>query len=305
MKAEIQVTCDRELSGAPDWVHLVPAGTSKARDGRRFVVTDPQALVRVFEAQALDLAIDYEHQLDRPEARNSGPVPAAGWIKELAARADGIWGRVEWTKRAKELIGNREYRYLSPSMIRDKNTGRVLKINGAGLVHRPALHLTALASQEDTMADETTLLERLAALLGISIDDGEDAILDAFEKRLKEGGKPDPAKYVPIEAVEDMMKDRATEKTALKSERVATKVEKAFQEGYLTPAMRSWATELCSVDEASFDAFLSRANPAYAALTTELCAGTPPGYKPQDLVASDEVNSICSQLGLKPDQLHS
>lgn len=305
MNAQIQVTCDRELTDAPEWVHLVPAGTSKARDGRRFVVSDPQALVRTFAAQELDLAIDYEHQLDRPEARNSGPVPVAGWIKELAARADGIWGRVEWTKRAKELIGNREYRFLSPSMLCDKNTGRVLKINGAGLVHRPALHLTALASQEDTMADDTTLLERLAALLGMSIEDGEDAILDAFEKRLEDGGKPDPAKYVPIEAVEDMMKDRASEKGALKSERVATKVEKAFQEGYLTPAMRAWATELCSADEDSFDAFLSRAIPAYADLTTELCVGRPPGYKPQGSIASDEVNSICSQLGLTPDQLHS
>lgn len=261
--------------------------------------------MRVFEDQELDLAIDYEHQLDRPEARNSGPVLAAGWIKELAARDDGIWGRVEWTARATELIGNREYRYLSPSMLCDKNTGRVLKINGAGLVHRPALHLTALANQEATMADETTLLERLAALLGMSIDDGEDAILDAFEKRLKEGGKPDPAKYVPIEAVEDMMKDRVSEKNTVKSERVAAKVEKAFQDGYLTPAMRGWATELCTVDEASFDGFLKRSTAPYAHLSKELCSGRPPALDMPVNASSAEVNSICNQLGLTPNRLLS
>jgi phage I-like protein len=303
MAGEIQITCDRELTGAPEWVHLVPAGRTTARDGRTFNVSDATAIVGVFQEQQLDLAIDYEHQNDRPDARRSGPVPAAGWIKELAARADGIWGRVEWTKRAKELIANREYRYLSPSLLCDKDTRRVMKINGAGLVHRPALHLTALASQEHTMPNDTSLLERIAALLGMSLEDCEDAILDAFETRLKEGGKPDPAKYVPIEAVEDMMKDRAIEKEGVKSARVASKVEKAFQEGYLTPAMRTWATELCSGDEASFDAFIARSSPSYAHMTKELCGGRPPVRDDFDIDVDSEVVRVAKQLGITPEQL--
>ncbi|MCK0150425.1 phage protease [Marivita sp. S6314] len=303
MSKTVSVTCDRELDGAPKWVHLLPAGHTKARDGRDFTVDDPLRLVKLFEQEKLDLAIDYEHQNDRPEARASGPVPAAGWIRELASRADGIWGRVDWTARARELIGHREYRYLSPSMLCEEHTGRVLKIKGAGLVHRPALHLTALASQEDTMADDTTLLERLAALLGMSIEDGEEAILDAFEKRLKEGAKPDPSKYVPIEAVEDLMKTRSNENETVKRDRIKQKVETACQKGYITPAMRDWATELCTLDEAQFDTFISKSAPAYGYLMTELCDGQPPHNSDFDIDIDSTVTRVAEQLGITPEQL--
>jgi len=45
------------------------------------------------------------------------------------------------------MIGAREYRFLSPSLCVEKGTGRVVKPKGAGLVHNPALHITALASE--------------------------------------------------------------------------------------------------------------------------------------------------------------
>ena len=303
MSATFHATFDNALKDAPEWAHLVPNGKVKARDGRVFDVTDSEQIIAVFEAQDVDLAIDYEHQNDRPEARLSGPVPVAGWIKELAARADGIWGRVEWTTRAKELIGNREYRYLSPSLLCEETTGRVLKIKGAGLVHRPALHLTALASQEDQMAEDSTLLSRLATLLDMSVEDGEDAILTAFEKRLTEGVKPDPSKYVPIEALEDLMKQRSSENDAVKMDRVKTKVDTACEQGFITPGMRDWATELCTADEARFDAFLQKSTPAYAYLTTELCNGQPPHNAGFDIDVEAEVTRVCEQLGITREQL--
>ena len=91
-------TCDRAFApggGAPEWVHLLPDGHMKGRDGREFELADPGALVLAFQSGGIDLPIDYEHQNDKPEARLSGPVPAAGWIKELRAAEGGLWGRVE------------------------------------------------------------------------------------------------------------------------------------------------------------------------------------------------------------------
>ena len=69
----------------------------------------------------------------KPEAKLSGPVPAAGWIKDLKAEPSGIWGRVEWTATARELIRNREYRYLSPSFLFHPKTQAIMKLKGAGL----------------------------------------------------------------------------------------------------------------------------------------------------------------------------
>jgi len=71
---------------------------------------DPAALVLAFQSGGVDLPVDFGHQNDNPDARLKGPVPAAGWIKELRADA-GLWGRVASTATAAEMIGNRAYRY--------------------------------------------------------------------------------------------------------------------------------------------------------------------------------------------------
>mgnify|MGYP003631834725 FL=1 len=149
--------CDAALpkdGEAPEWVHLLPNGHMTARDGRQFDLGDPAAVILAFETHGADLPIDYEHQVDRPEATLKGPVPAAGWIKALAANASGLWGQVEWTATARDLIRRKEYRYLSPSFLHNM-AGQIMKLKGAGLVHRPPLHLKALASEEDTMPPNT------------------------------------------------------------------------------------------------------------------------------------------------------
>lgn len=89
------ITVDLALTAegnAPEWVHLPPAGRFTGRSGRTFDNGAPDSLITTFRTRAVDLPIDYARQDDRPEARLSGPVPAAGWVKELQRRADGIWG---------------------------------------------------------------------------------------------------------------------------------------------------------------------------------------------------------------------
>lgn len=147
MRGLATAICDRALApggAAPEWVHLFPEGKMTGRDGRSFDLADPAALVIAFQVDGVDLPIDYEHQNDRPEAKLHGPVPVAGWIKELKMKAGGLWGRVDWTATARELIGNREYRYISPAFLFHPKTKAIMKLKGAGLVHNPNLHLTSV-----------------------------------------------------------------------------------------------------------------------------------------------------------------
>ncbi len=243
---------------APEWVHLLPAGRFGARDGRIFDNADPDGLIATFRDRAVDLPIDYEHQNDRPEARLSGPVPAAGWIKELKRKADGIWGRIEWTARARELIVAREYRYLSPALKFLPKSGEIILLKGAALVHSPALHLTALASEENDMTDsaahaqvDPALTARIAALVGLPADaDPKDiltAILDSMgiSREALAPEAPDPARFVPVEAVRDLLADRSARMTETRRADASAKVDAALREGHITPGMRHWATALC------------------------------------------------------------
>ncbi len=107
----------------------------KARDGRRFVLRDPAAVIAAFREGEVDLPIDHEHQADRKDAARTCPVPAAGWIKDLKSDRGALWGRVEWTAAARSLIEAREYRFLSPSFFFDP---RVFFKDGTGDVTRLA-----------------------------------------------------------------------------------------------------------------------------------------------------------------------
>lgn len=249
--------------------------------------------------------MDYEHQNDKPEARMNGPVPAAGWIKELRADDTGLWGRVEWTATAAQVIGRKEYRFLSPSFLFDPQTREVKRLKGAGLVHKPNLYLTALASQDEAMPEKTDFAAFLAAIagaLGVSAQTPPDELLRLLQTRV--GAEPDPAKYMPISAVQSMLEERREERRAVVSRHAEEKVERAFREGFLTTAMKPWALALCQSNEGAFDEFLTKTGPVFAQLLKPSIASNHPPSRDTEAVHVPELErAICEQLGLKPGSL--
>lgn len=178
-------TCAVELPAEPpEWIHLMPLGAVKARDGRRFTNADVEAVVRNSIERSQTLVIDYEHQTDLAE-KNGQPAPAAGWINELAVRKDGIWGRVEWTEKAAAHIRAREYRFISPTFTHSKkaphNVGVILR---AALTNNPALELTALATNKDGDPEMDEFLKALAKLLGLGENATSEEILAAFTGKI-------------------------------------------------------------------------------------------------------------------------
>ncbi len=102
------------------------------------MVGDADAVVRATRALINDLPIDYEHQTQN--ATPSGqPAPAAGWVKDLQVRGDGIYGRLGWTDRSRTMIDPREYRFLSPVFEYDPRTREITRIQMAGSTNDPAL----------------------------------------------------------------------------------------------------------------------------------------------------------------------
>ncbi len=312
-------TCDLALppGPAPEWVQLLPgSGKVTGRDGREWELVDPGAVVLAFEANGADLPIDYEHQNDNPEAKLKGPVPAAGWIKEMVADDGGIWGRVEWTATAAEMIGRKEYRYLSPVLVYHAKTRQIVSLKGAGLVHTPNLYLSALASQEDTMKpipskpakpdqgaemDLATFAAAIAEMLGLPPDTPQAQLFAKLKEQL--AADPDPAKFMPVTAVQSMLADRNLMIATASEERAGQKVAEALRLGQISPAMKAWATALCRSDEASFDRFVESTGAPFAhLLRSSHAVGQPPGSR-QDRAGSELADAICSQLGLKPGTL--
>lgn len=312
----------------PEWVHILPLGQIEGRDGRRFALPDPSAVVEAFARNGADLPVDYEHQADNPAAKASGPIPAAGWIKAMKATPEGVFARIDWTDRARDMIAAKEYRYISPVIVYDKATRQVGRISGAGLVHRPNLQLQALNAQdapgasmqpqtdpaksEPAKSDAAPALVAMLDMLGLTDEATATEVITALLARVKQPtstaaqaqggteavafGIPDPTRYVEVTALNAALKGAAQERTK-------AKIERAIREGFITPGMRKWATALCDQSEEMFDDFCEKSGPTFADLMGP--AGIATAHLDQETAhASDPVaQAICEQLGLKPEAL--
>ena len=224
MDREVRLTL--EMAELPGWLRLLPLGQVNLVDGRPPFEVDPEsltALVRAFGARGTDLVIDYEHQ-----SLKGGQAPAAGWIKDLEAREDGLWAQVEWTGKAGEYLKRREYRYFSPVLRIDPESRRPQELMNMALTNVPAIQglsplvakwggeaLTAGNPREEQAAalpdgspsqetsireackEEVELAEGLKARLGLAPESPEGELwqksVELFRDLAQDLGLPDEA----------------------------------------------------------------------------------------------------------------
>lgn len=119
-------TTEADTADAPrSWIQLAKAGTfHSSRYGKFSITRDDLAQMlhnfrNVTPAAPTELPIDYDHLSMNP--RQPGDGKAAGWLKDMELRDEGeeLWGEVEWTPEAADLIQNRAYRFVSPSFVKD------------------------------------------------------------------------------------------------------------------------------------------------------------------------------------------
>ena len=258
-------------SGAPEWVQLLPAGpTLTGRDGRAWKLGDPARLVAQF---APPFVVDYEHAQDKL-AVNGQEAPAGGWVEALEVRDGEIWGRVDWTPRAKVAIAAREYRFISPAFTYSPD-GEVQALIGASLVNRPNFVMTALNNQEFPMIFKT-----VALALGLAEAATETEIVTAIgalkaSTALNAAQQPDLAKFVPRADYELALNRATTAETKIAADgkaaheaKVAAAIDGAIKTGKVAPASKEYFLATCSTAEglAEFEKYVAKAPTAFTAV---------------------------------------
>lgn len=279
---------------APEWVMLVPAGDINGLDGRNFKNPDPQAVVDVFNANSVDLPIDWEHA-QHHKAEVGERAPAAGWIKAMEVRDGAIWGQVEWTDAGRADIETKAYRYLSPGMFVD-TMKRLVELVSAGLVNRPALDMPALAQAEpEPLKEKLMTREQLIAFLGLAAEATDDQIKTAMDAMKAKSGDAEAAeqlveetqkelenaraaspsldKYVPrldhdaaLARAKSAEAQLAQRDTADHDKAVEVAIVAAMKAGKITPATKDFYVANCSTKEGleRFEAFAKDAPPIAA-----------------------------------------
>lgn len=298
--------------------------------------TTAQGVITEFNARRTPPVVDYEHQTLRAET-NGQPAPAAAWMRSLQWReGSGLWATVELTARAAELIRGGEYLYVSPVFHYDPVTGAVLAVEMAALTNNPAiddmapLALRAAATfafhSDDPTEDNTMkLLAAIVAALGLAADSTEDQAiaacsalkpkldtLDKLTQTLGVGAEgavaactalkqatPDPAKYVPVAAVEEMRGQLAALSAENTNRKVNDLVETGLADGRILPGMKDWAISLGQKDVAALAAYLDKAAPIAALAGTQTGGQPPAGTKDDNGLTAAEL-AVCSMTGVDP-----
>lgn len=301
---KIAASIDRD---GRQWVQLVGLGSLKTVDGRGpYTVENPDEIIRAsFQSIRTDkLPVDYDHAIDLA-APKGNPAPAAGWISQMEARPDGIWGLAEWTPAAARQIGDREYRFLSPVLLHSPD-GVVKAIIRASLTNNPNLTLKSLnAAQKGIPMDQEQFLRDLRAALGLADDADEAAIIEAV-KTTKSTNSADPARFVPIEMFQQTVTELHKLRSGVSLEAAEREVEACMQAGKLLPFMRGWAVSLCQANKAAFDDFLEGAGKPVAGFITSLTTNydwSAPMQRDREEMGGTTATSVHHALGLSDEDV--
>ncbi|WP_113673487.1 phage protease [Vallitalea guaymasensis] len=313
-------------SHTPNLIKLLPLGHVMSQKGNFDVDNESfETMKKYFNGRGLDLVVDYEHQtLENVQA------PASGWIKDLILKEDGIYGAVEWTKKAKEYLENNEYRYLSPVVLVRCKDKKAIVLHSVALTNTPAIDkmqpiinsidVNELNLQEFEGGNKMDLAI-LIKLLGLAEDATEEDIKKAIAD-LQENNKDSKTDLVANKAVLELLdlKDDASQTdvtakiTALKNPRnyvpmemfnkladkvklqeqkeIEDTVELALKQGKIMPAQKEWAVKYALKDITGFKSFLEQA--------PEIVPMGENGnlYSPKNKSGDDVQISINKQLGI-------
>lgn len=252
---------------------------------------------------------------------------------------EGLFAKVEWTEAARLHIEAKEYRFISPVIFYDKKTGAVKKIINAALTNNAAIdgmeevsaRLTASLNQQETLSmDIEELLEQLRWFFNLptlataeeilaEVKKAADKIKGAQPEAVAAAGfrvdslvislgtevaalksvVPDPAKYVPVDAMQALQAEVAALRNEKTTREVDGVVTAALTAGKLLPPQERWARDLGMKDLVALTAYLDTAQPI-AALASTQTEGKPPVAQPAGELSESQL-AMCTATGVKPE----
>lgn len=133
---EIKITDNGEVD-----VQIAPYGEFNGSDRNGNAIPEtltPDGLAQLAEtlnASGDSILVDKDHASCRVGLDRN--TQAAGWISKFWTTVKGLFGRMKLTKSGRELVENREYRFLSPTFSLDEE-GRPVKLHSVALTNTPA-----------------------------------------------------------------------------------------------------------------------------------------------------------------------
>lgn len=290
------VNSDIDIKEVPKEIKILPLGLVKSQKGDFTVDKESfDSIERQFKGRKLDIVVDYEHQ-----TLHDVQAPAAGWIKELSLKQDGIHAIVEWTSKAKDYLSNKEYRYLSPVVMVRKGDNKAVLLHSVALTNTPAIdgmkaiinsmkdikdikNIEGVGSMDELKQvaealglDDTANIEDIIKAIGDLKTSNEDLGVSANKfkmEKLQEQGNELVEMALKTGQIEETQREWALNRciddiegfkvfvqSGYKKE-CNNLIEKAFKGGKIVPYQKEWALEYALKDYDGFKTFVEQSPP--------------------------------------------
>lgn len=158
----MEVISDTIENGEIENVHLVPIGDFKGSDKDGNPIDEhitKESLEQIAEKlnSGDEVLCDIDHQSCKPGVDRDSK--AAGWLhKFVVDPVKGLFANLKLTKKGREIVENREYRYTSPVFTLDEN-GNPNDIHSVALTNVPAFkgHISPILNSEPNSNEKESI----------------------------------------------------------------------------------------------------------------------------------------------------
>ena len=231
-------------------IKILPLGEVTTTKGD-FLVDDTSInlILSTFKKRGLDIVVDYEHQSLSDEMAIAG-----GWIKDLFVEDDALVGLVEWTEVAKQQIENKQYKYLSPTVLIQNK--RAVRLHSVALTNTPAIdNMYPLCLSDNLNLNIMAILN----YLGLDENATTEDVLNAIKQLNIEDDDNNDDKIIATKDTPEVLALKEEIKQ-LKEEAELKEINEilddALKEGRMIPAQREAFTTLALADKEAFKTVL-------------------------------------------------
>ena len=189
-----EIITDTIDNGVIENVQIAPIGEYVGSDAKGNPIPekiDAESLQKIADglnSTETEVLADIDHNASKPGVEKD--TKAAGWFhKFVVDPLKGLFATLKLTKHGKELLENREYRYISPTFKLDKD-GKPLELHTASLTNLPAFqgYIDPILNTESNMETITMdmTIEQLKELIkGVIADLKKEEAVKKVEEEIK------------------------------------------------------------------------------------------------------------------------
>ena len=201
-------------NGTIENVHIAPIGEFLGSDAEgnpipeKIDVESLQQLADNLNASETEVLADVDHGAAKPGIERD--TRSAGWFTRFVVDPiKGLFATLKLTKHGKELLENREYRYISPSFSLDED-GRPVELHTASLTNLPAFkgHINPILNTEavEVSKDEGKIIMEMT----------KEELVDLIKETVKAMDKTEE-KVEEVEETKEEVKEEEVENACAKN----------------------------------------------------------------------------------------